>query len=362
MKHIFYVQSNLSRLVCQAILRKQRIAPSDAVFVLDRGTKAAPDIAAITAPRWLRFAFRRSVRRIFENRCTRRRIRSLFDELSGKDAFTLYVNRMNYSFVGVVETIPEWRGTNLYEEGFAAYSRTLGSVKSGDKDRIWDRLKYRLISGLSGYGAGAELKPFYTTEYNTAFATSPKAFKDFPRREIVDIRTIIAAEIRPSGFVNIPEGSLIIVLPLHNAFSSDLSARGRLLDSLVGVIRALPERPVVFKPHPDLDDKTDFWTLFFEDLGKKTGIDVRECIQDELQLEEIALARKDVVFCTVISSMAIYAGLFEMNLISVAPAVFGVDDPRVVNLRQVANDSVFLENPNSISEQLLCAAQFKERI
>lgn len=279
------------------------------------------------------------------------RIRSLFEDFVSEDSFELYVNRMNYSFIKLVQEVPGWRATNLYEEGFAAYSRKLGVNPTRKKGRLVN-LRAQVISILSGYGIKSDKQTFYTDQYKTVFATSRKAFADFPRREIVDIRPIIKASIKPSGYPSIPQNSLIFVLPLHNAFSSNQRLRDRLLECMEGVMKSFPERPVVLKPHPDIGDDNNFWAVFYDMLSYKTGVDITKYIRSDFELEELAVARKDVIFCTVISSMAVYAGSFDMSLISIGPAVFGHDDPRVINLRNIASDAIFVDTPNGVLQQL----------
>lgn len=345
MRHIFYVQSNLSSLVCQAVLKHRGIDPSHAVFILDRQTQAPGGIASVAAPKWLRFSIRKSFRFIPKNRRTRARIQSLFHEISQNQPFEIYVNRSNYHFLSVIEDDARWRATHLYEEGFAAYYRKLASSTETRNEATLTRIRTGLIEAMSGYTEHRPKRAFYSEDYGRVFATSPKAFEGFPRREVIDVQPIIRASVEPSGYPDVPTNSLVCVLPLHNAFSSDPIACERLLSTLADVITSLPERHALLKPHPDLGDHADFWDGFYDDLSVRTELDIRKQLRPNIGLEELAIARKDVMFCTVISSLAVYAGAFEMNVISIAPAVFGADHPRVVDLQRVASDAIFWDTP-----------------
>jgi hypothetical protein len=362
MRHLFYVQSNLSCLVCQAIVVQRRLLSADTLFILDRGTEPPRGFPSITAPHRLRSPLRDSFRSILENRRVRADLQTHFTRYSEGDTFEIYVNRMNYLFLEIAEAHHAWRATHIYEEGLAAYYRKIGSDSVHNDSSLLTRLRNRVIKGMSGYELFKPRQTFYTAEYNRAFATCSRAFIRFPRREIVNLQGIIAEHSYNQADSDLLRNSLVFVMPLHNAFSSDPSSAERLLNVLSDVIKAFPDRPVVFKPHPDFFTDNTFWEKFYFDLGKLVGLNITN-FRHDLQLEKIALSRKDILFCVVISSLGAYAQVFGAKIISVAPVALGSDHPLVKEFQTLSPGVLFWdrlgERPNGFDVSKLLSEELK---
>lgn len=358
MRHIFYVQSNLSSLVCQAIAHYRNLSPSDILFVIDRGAPSPHGFPFVIAHKRLRAPLRDSFRHILDNRKVRSELYSLFTDYAEGHDFEIYVNRMNYPFLEIAESHSSWKKTHIYEEGLASYYREIGSSSMQHDISFLKKLRLRLIRGLSGYEFIKAFRTFYNTKYSYVFATSIRAFANFPRRVIVDLKKTLSVPENNMQIINALPNALILVMPLHNAFSNDDPAKYRLLAALSGIIKYYPNRPILIKPHPDHFSDQSFWDKFYADLEKLVGRDLTKNVCHDLPLEQLAFTRQDLIFCVVVSSLGAYAHIFLSTVISVAPFVFGDDHPLVKTFMSVSPGIMTLDNSG---EKTYDSAKFAPR-
>lgn len=352
MRHVFFVQSNLSTLVCEAIIAHRGLDASDVVFLLNRGIDGPKGFRSFTVSRDFRFPLSPKVSNINRNRITKRKVEQELLSYTGGGEFEFYVNRMNYDFLDLVESLVGFGGLNLYEEGLASHYReiTAGPAIVGS---LGHRLHLQAARLLSGYRHSTAHRPYFGSGYKAVFATSERSFKNFPRREIVDLEAAVRDLINQEDYPEVPADSIICVLPLPYDFLSDPPSRGRLRDALVAVLENPESRPVLLKPHPDVDDHAEFWDPLFAELSNRTGQDIRSRVRPDLHLEGLAIARKDVVFCIGISSLGVYARMLNIKLISFAPLVLGHEHPKIARLRGASEGLLFWEEPDQFPELLL---------
>lgn len=123
MKHIFYIQSNISFLVAKGTLVKQSLSPEDCVFLYGRNfyPKELPDIFLNKrVDEWvipIRFVFWKSWP-IVEN--VQRKIdRFVEKEIGG--SYILYTSSFIYYFIKYLKTKDNYEAINFLEEGSGAY-------------------------------------------------------------------------------------------------------------------------------------------------------------------------------------------------------------------------------------------------
>lgn len=336
--HVFYIQSYLSYLVCLAIVRHERLAFDDVLFLLDRGMQPNGRHRSVVLPACCK-QIRLSIRGIMDNRRIGAMSRAFVEEVTQGRPFEYYTNRMNQLVNVHFTEMPTLEVVNFYEEGFAAYY--IGQKGPAELQTKKQSLRERLIQTLSGlpvrFDAG-----FYPDAYSRIYGTSDRSFRGFPRRVEVDLMSAIDEEGAVDRFDDIQPGATVFALPLPHAFLKDPALEKNLENAMVACIQ-VAEKEIYFKFHPDRNDHSIFWNALTARVKARTGYDVQAHCVPDLPLELAATSRPDIVMAVVISSLAVYAEMFKCRVLSFAKVVFGADHWRVMHLVDNSPGAIFVE-------------------
>ena len=341
--HVFFVQSQLSFLVSNAIIRSKGLEVSDVLFLLDRAIRVDSEFKAVEVPRGLNKALKREFSGVPASLLQLAGLRSFVRSHCGQKPLHLYVNRMNQL---IVEALRRWgrvEALDIYEEGLSAYFRGLIPA-DGPREQI--SLAQRLPRVLAGL-PGAPVEGRYLDDYNEVLATTTLAFSGFPRRTEVDLGGVISGRTGAVGFEVIDERALLFALPLPYAFQNDEALRKGLVDCIAACVRASPET-ACFKAHPDRYDNSAFWADVAKQVKALVGVDFRDRMTPDVSLEVLAASRPDVLVVVLISSIAIYAEHYAAPVVSLAPAVFGADFWKVQRLASCSPCCSFFDGEASV--------------
>lgn len=351
--HVFYVQSFLSYLVALAVIRHAALANEDVLILLDRGVEPETGYRTLVVPESFSRPPRLSLRAVPANRREVRASRAFLATATGGRPFHAYLNRLSQWGYHHMTQMPGYQGVSLYEEGFKAYFTPLTPADNPPAPR--PPLK-RLVHALSGLpyrpAAGS-----YVDVYACAYATSERAMRGFPRRVQVDLAAVIAdqgAQVGQRGFADIPPETTVFALPQPYRFHRDAAQADALEEAIVTCIKSAPG-PVLFKPHPDRYDRRAFWEPLAARVEARTGLRMMDHQVPDLPLEVIATARPDITIAVVVSSLAVYAGMFRARVLSFARTVFGDEDQKVRDLIANSPGAVFAapgETPEALAARL----------
>lgn len=337
MKHIFLIHSHITREVAWAIIRHERIAPGDVVFVLDRKFETKEDGIKVV-PLDLPDEYFLIYKNPFRGWRHLSRIRRFIDDLSPGE-FVCYFPHTYSEFSNLIVSHPWCRGYGLMEEGLWSYFPV---------DRMNDVVppailgwKQRLLSRVFYLGRFKD-RFFCKDDYLSVYCTSEKAFPGFDRKIVVDLAFPGTGDERthhPSAVRKVIVLDSVVetrVVTEHDF----MVGFDQLLEKMAG---RLGEGEVVYlKRHPYQYVKPDFSDRLISWLKKKIPAhEVRELAGD-VSLEKMALTGQ-VEFYLNVSSVSIYASRLGSKVYSYARGI-GRSSPdfmrRLEQLPQVFHESV----------------------
>jgi hypothetical protein len=237
MRHIFFIHSHITWLVSKGVIRQQRLAPGEVLFVCTRGYRppdAQYECAVFPHRRWV------VTWRVVQWFRQRRELALFIERVAGKGDFLWYLPHTGFPFFHTFVAHPRCRGFHLIEEGLGSYHtpealqdvtrRTL-ALKPGWKGwamRLWTRLKPP---------APADAR------YLTAWGCSEETFPGYARRSQVAI-----SGARPVGSEDIEA-----VLVFDNVLEARLAGEEAFFACLQDLIAQLAQRghrTVHYKLHP----------------------------------------------------------------------------------------------------------------
>lgn len=337
MKHIFLIHSHITREVAWAIIRRERIALDDVVFLLDRKFETKEDgirVVALSLPDEYFLIYKNPIRGWQHLR----RIRNFIDDLSPGE-FCCYFPHTYSEFANLAVSHPRCRGYSLMEEGLWSYF-PVDKMEEVVPPAIlgW---KQRLLS-LVFYRGRFKDRFFCKDDYLSVYGTSEKAFPGFARKIVVDLAF-------PGGGdeVNHLSSSSRKVIVLDSVVETRVVAEHDFMAGfdqlLVKLIERLGKGEVVYlKRHPYQYVKPEFSDRLIDYLKQRIpSHEVRE-LAGEVSLEQMALTG-GVEFYLNVSSVSIYASRLGSKVYSYARSI-GRRSPefmrRLERLPQVFHESV----------------------
>lgn len=334
--HIFFVQSPISYLICEAIIRRENIDPDRCFFLVWRISRDAIPYASMELPSYFHSKFRGTgIRRSLSFFRWGRRIRAVMATASRGRPYKVYVNKLVHGFLSPVSNDQKCREINLYEEGLAAFWRSAGGCEI-ERKHLGLPPKMALPFWVRNRVFPAEAP--YTLEYDRAFVSGGQSMAGFPRRTEVDLVSVLHERGRDLDFSHVGTGAQIYALPLLHDFQKDAQVRDRLIRSISDFLNRHPDRQHLLGLHPDYVIDEAFWDDILKRAGLTDGVK-STAIVSGLFLEVLAVARPDVSIYFVVSSLAAYDPVLDAELISYAEYVFGPDHWKVDILRKTGFSS-----------------------
>lgn len=337
MKHIFLIHSHITREVAWAIIRHERIATSDVVFVLDRKFvthEAGVRVVPLDLPDEYFLIYKNPLRGWHHLQ----RIRGFIDDLSGGE-FRCYFPHTYSEFASLASSHPLCRGYSLMEEGLWSYFPVEKMNEVVPPTILgW---KQRLLSHVFYMGRFKD-RYFCKDDYLSVYCTSEKAFPGFARKIVVDLAF-------PSSREDVPhsQGSTRKVIVLDSVVETRVVTEhdfmlgfDQLLDKMTG---RLGEGEIVYlKRHPYQYVKPEFSDRLIAYLKKKIADHEVQELAGDVSLEKMALTDQ-VEFYLNVSSVSIYAGRLGSKVYSYARSI-GCSSPefmrRVEGLPEIFHESV----------------------
>lgn len=337
MKHIFLIHSHITREVAWAIIRHERIAPGDVVFVLDRKFETKEDGIKVV-PLDLPDEYFLIYKNPFRGWRHLNRIRRFIDDFSPGE-FVCYFPHTYSEFSNLIVSHPRCRGYSLMEEGLWSYFPV---------DRMNDVVppailgwKQRLLSRVFYLGRFKD-RFFCKDDYLSVYCTSEKAFPGFDRKIVVDLAFPGTGDERTHH-----PSAVRKVIVLDSVVETRVVAEHDFMVGFDQLLEKMTERlgegeVVYLKRHPYQYVKPDFSDRLISWLKKKIPAhEVRELAGD-VSLEKMALAG-GVEFYLNVSSVSIYASRLGSKVYSYARSI-GRSSPdfmrRLEQLPQVFHESV----------------------
>lgn len=337
MKHIFLIHSHITREVAWAIIRRERVAPGDVVFLLDRKFESSEDgirVVPLDLPDQYFLIYKNPLRGWYHLL----RIRQFIDGLSPGE-FCCYFPHTYSEFANLAVSHPRCRGYSLMEEGLWSYfpvERMNGVVQPAILG--W---KQRLLSRVFYLGRFKD-RYFCKDDYLSVYCTSEKAFPGFARKIVVELGFSETGDpvIKQPGS---PRKVIALDSVVETRVVSEIDFMAGF-DQLVGKLaERLGEGEIVYlKRHPYQYVKPEFSDRLIDYLKQKIPAHEVSELAGEVSLEKMALSG-EVEFYLNVSSVSIYANRLGSKVYSYARSI-GRRNPefmrRLEQLPQVFHESV----------------------
>ena len=324
MRHLFLVQSPVTDLVARGVAAFEGLAPERTLRLVVRGlagtaTRADPAggptgvLEPVRLGRGLDVLERRRRLRAFDRRV---------DRLTAGERFHAYVPQTRLRWIQALLSHSGCSGFSFVEEGLASY-RTRPEVAA-----MYPADALGLLGWLC-YGRRVGRGEFFAPGHARAYGLTEASFPDLPRRVVVPWPAPCGEP--PSAFQDRPLGTVLVFDGLSRSgtvrIESVLCAVGRALDVLAerGVER------VHYKLHP-AQLGSDEVERVAAALARRERPRV-ERLPDDLVLEELAAARRDVRLLVNLSSAGLYAALLGRTVESYAPFVVDEEPAFAVHVR-----------------------------
>lgn len=337
MKHIFLIHSHITREVAWAVIRRNRIALHDAVFVLDRKFETKEKgirVVPLDLPDEFFLIYKNPLRGWRHLLL----IGEFIDNLS-IDLFHCYLPHTYSEFASLMTIHPRCRGYSLMEEGLWSYF-PIEKMNEVVAPEIlgWTQ---RLLSSVLYMGRFRD-RHFCRNDYASVYCTSDLAFPGFARKVVVEV------EISPleDHMLN-PTNAGNKVIVLDSVVETKVVAEQDFLAGFNKMLDRLGERlvegeVVYLKRHPYQYVRHEFSDLLLAFLRQRLPAhEVRELAGD-VSMEKLAL-NGGVEFYLNVSSVSVYAAKMGCKVYSCARAV-GERNPNFMrhleSLPRVFHDSV----------------------
>lgn len=337
MKHIFLIHSHITREIAWAIIRHERIALDEVVFLLDRKFETKEEcirVVPLSLPDELFLIYKNPLR----GWGNLRRIRQFIDDLSPSE-FCCYFPHTYSEFANLAVSHHRCRGYSLIEEGLWSYF-PVDKMDEVVPPAIlgW---KQRLLS-LVFYLGRFKDRFFCKDDYLSVYCTSEKAFPGFGRKVVIDL----AFPGADDELTQLP-GTARKVIVLDSVVETRVVTEHDFMAGFDQLLEKLTKRlskgeVVYLKRHPYQYVKPEFSDRLIAYLKHKIPAhEVRE-LAGEVSLEKMALAG-GVEFYLNVSSVSIYASRLGSKVYSYARSI-GRSSPefmkRLERLPQVFHESV----------------------
>ncbi len=337
MKHIFLIHSHITRDMAWAIIRRERIALDDAVFLWDRKFETKEEgvrVVDLNLPDEHFLIYKnpfRGWRNLLE-------IGRFIDDLSPVD-FICYLPHTYSDFANLMVNHSRCSGYNLMEEGMGSYC-SVEEINLVVPPCIlgW---RQRLLSQFLYMGRFKDRR-FFRRDYIAVYGTSEQAFPGFDRKVVVDL----FSESTGSG-AHRSAPSVFKVIVLESVVETRVVTEEEFMfgfDQMLKLLKSrLNEGDVVYiKRHPYQYVKPEFSDRLIAHLRERVPAhEVRE-LGGDVSLEKMAL-NGGAEFYLSVSSVSIYASRLGSKVYSYARSI-GRSSPEFMRsleqAPQVFHDSV----------------------
>lgn len=289
-KHVFFVQSQITKLVAFATIKHLALPQESIVIISYRKVDFYHGYSIVPCP----FTHYPQESFLIHKKfwLGRKKLKNLDDyvkEITNNSEFKFYVPHIFYNHVELMLSHCKCRSFSLLEEGKTSFSRFGERTLSRDifPQNILKRMNYgkRLNS----------VKQIFPDNYETAFKISDAAFPDFPRVQQVKLHLVSASY----DYENI--------IVLDSIVEAGVVSISDYLIALLRLIMLMVKRginKIHYKFHPDQQPKTSK-KLILELFKTIENIELIE-IDKNIVLEEIAV-NSSAKFYSAISSMLYYS-------------------------------------------------------
>lgn len=315
MKHLFLVHSHITHEVALAIIRRESIAPQDAILLLDRKFEAKlGNIRAVPLdlPDEYFLIYKNPLRGWYHLSC----IRQFIDNLAS-DQFVFYFPHTFSDFANIGTSHPRCVGYSLMEEGLGSYfladrmNKVVPPAILGWKQRVLSKVLY------GGYFSD---RYFFRGDYLLAYCTSEHAFPDLARKVVLEIEPFEGR--RRVGNLSSFERKVIV---LDSVVETRMVAEEDFMAGFDKLLKVLIERlregeVVYFKRHPYQYVKREFSDHLIEYIKDRIPGHQFEELSGDVSLEWMA-GDVGVELYLNISSVSIYASRLGARVYSCAKSV-----------------------------------------
>lgn len=296
MKHLFFINSNITYLSARAVIAHLKLKKSNCVFIYERITPHNDDHQWINLPfEWSSNYCHPKLNFLRFNK-QKKQLEMLLAKIARGQLFHIYLPHAKFAFVPVIQNIPENRGHSFIDEGTLNwYIKSTRLADQTYRRLINNRQTSSLVTGIIGvylraiyskiYKNGYLIKrAYFTTNYEAAYALTDLSFQNFSRR--IDT-PVINLPISNSSFL--PSRSITFIgTPMleRNLLTSD-----EVKTDICRYLEKYKPNKVLIKFHPTQFDYRlrQFYLAIFNDYEIET-----EIIPDHYILELDLLAGTDI--------------------------------------------------------------------
>lgn len=312
--HLFNVHSHITYLATLAVIEREKLAPTDCVFLLTRGYRPPRQdhgIRCVEFPlEFLAWSFYYG-NNTEEKRNNIHRLRGFIHDIFGGENFIFYVPQTYMFYVAVIASFDECVGYSLIEEGLASHNSYLYGGRFFRARKYVPETMEKCNDNRLLYFDFV----FFNTahpKYRNAYALTNGAFPGVPKR------IMLKNWLKAGSISREDKKSLLLVFGGEVMYFNLCAANYlKVLDEFVSkwAIPGKYER-IYYKLKVGFDNSNE--TMMLDALRKKyRGIEFVE-LPSECVLEEF-VQEKDVCVASLISSVLLYAAAAGAEAVSWLP-------------------------------------------
>ena len=290
MKHVFFVHSQITKLISLGIISKLSLKPQDIAIITYRGIEFYPDYQTHVFPfshyPVESFPLQKS---FFPSKATLHSLDDFINKITERQSFVAYLPQLNERMLELIVSHPKCSKYNLIEEGKLSFTELQHRKiqKYSKKEYFWLVLNYgRRLS---------RTRTYLPDTYHRAFKFSDAAFPNYPRVEQVNLQY---------SCDRLDYHNVLVLEPLVEAGIFKIENYLIGLEKLIKILKRKNIETLHYKFHPEQQlntSKSQILKLFkaITDLSLVA-------LESDISLEEIAI-NSPVDFYSISSSMLYYA-------------------------------------------------------
>lgn len=310
MKHIFFIQSQITKLIAWGVIKHLKIPPKEVVILSYRGMDFYEGYT------FFPFPFRHSPQDSFpissnfwQGREKLKELDKYIVEFSGNAPFILYIPHIFYNMVNLIVSHHLCQGVCLLEEGKTSFlPREEANNLFKTKSRYLEKIKNNIYLKIN-YGNRLNLEDvrrFFPNSYLTAYKFSDAAFPDLDN--VIQVK--INLENNNDEIFTNSHTSTQHILVLEPLVESGVIKIENYLIGLSRVLMVLKHQQInhlYYKFHPDQRNKKSKKAIveLFQSFATYENMKFDE-LEKTVVLEEIAYQKK-AHFYSIVSSLLYYA-------------------------------------------------------
>lgn len=305
MKHVFFVHSQITKLISFSIIKNLSLTQQNVVIVTYRNSDFYREYETYTFP-FSHYPIESFPlqKNFFSSRIKLKKLDAFIERITEQENYILYLPQVNERMLELMTSHHKCVKYNLIEEGKLSFTKL-------HKRKIYTYSRKQYFWLKLNYGNRLSKTRTYLPEtYFNAFKFSDAAFPDYHRVQKISLYT---------NHTNLNYQNILVLEPLVEAAIVDKESYLIALQKMIKILIELEINTIFYKFHPDQQKEKSKHSIL--NLFKKNELVSFVPIESNVALEEIAISSKATFYSTV-SSMLYYAkclGSYSYSFLNLIP-------------------------------------------